>query len=102
MYYKEIQYVLDLWKLISNPFLFSCNVSCCNVPCSNVHSIPPPSVFTVYLPVVGYRDKCFTHSNSKSATKGRVHQGTVLCVLEAHSYLLCPYLHAVSVTTTVF
>ncbi|KAM6073952.1 myotubularin-related protein 13 isoform 11-T13 [Chlamydotis macqueenii] len=25
--------------------------------------------------VLGYRDKCFTHSNSKSATKGRVHQG---------------------------
>ncbi|XP_030339831.1 myotubularin-related protein 13 [Strigops habroptila] len=25
--------------------------------------------------VVGYRDKCFTHSNSKSATKGRVYQG---------------------------
>nr|XP_048708687.1 myotubularin-related protein 13 isoform X3 [Caretta caretta] len=26
-------------------------------------------------PVLGYRDKCFTHSNSKSAAKGRVHQG---------------------------
>ncbi|XP_062476127.1 myotubularin-related protein 13 isoform X7 [Pezoporus occidentalis] len=25
--------------------------------------------------VLGYRDKCFTHSNSKSATKGRVYQG---------------------------
>ncbi|KAG6933152.1 SET binding factor 2, partial [Chelydra serpentina] len=25
--------------------------------------------------VLGYRDKCFTHSNSKSAAKGRVHQG---------------------------
>uniref|UniRef100_A0A7M4ED76 SET binding factor 2 n=1 Tax=Crocodylus porosus TaxID=8502 RepID=A0A7M4ED76_CROPO len=26
-------------------------------------------------PVLGYRDKCFTHSHSKSAAKARVHQG---------------------------
>lgn len=48
MYYKEIQYMLDLWKLISNPFLFSCNLSR-----SNVHSIPPSSVLTVIYQCLG-------------------------------------------------
>lgn len=48
MCYKEIQFILDLWKLISNPFLFSCNVSRCNV-----HSIPPPSVLTVIYQCLG-------------------------------------------------
>uniref|UniRef100_A0A8C3V813 SET binding factor 2 n=1 Tax=Catharus ustulatus TaxID=91951 RepID=A0A8C3V813_CATUS len=39
---------------------------------SNTLTVSPTIALS---PVLGYRDKCFTHSNSKSATKERVHQG---------------------------
>uniref|UniRef100_A0A8C3MDL4 Uncharacterized protein n=1 Tax=Geospiza parvula TaxID=87175 RepID=A0A8C3MDL4_GEOPR len=39
---------------------------------SNTLTVSPTIALS---PVLGHRDKCFTHSNSKSATKERVHQG---------------------------
>uniref|UniRef100_A0A8C9N003 SET binding factor 2 n=1 Tax=Serinus canaria TaxID=9135 RepID=A0A8C9N003_SERCA len=39
---------------------------------SNTLTVSPTIALS---PVLGYRDKCFTHSNSKPATKERVHQG---------------------------
>uniref|UniRef100_A0A8B9QGW6 SET binding factor 2 n=1 Tax=Apteryx owenii TaxID=8824 RepID=A0A8B9QGW6_APTOW len=44
----------------------------CKMNGSNTLTVRPTIALS---PVLGYRDKCFTHSNSKSATKGRVHQG---------------------------
>uniref|UniRef100_A0A8C6JK06 Uncharacterized protein n=1 Tax=Melopsittacus undulatus TaxID=13146 RepID=A0A8C6JK06_MELUD len=44
----------------------------CKMNGSNTLTARPPISLS---PVLGYRDKCFTHSNSKSATKGRVYQG---------------------------
>uniref|UniRef100_A0A8C0IIS2 SET binding factor 2 n=1 Tax=Bubo bubo TaxID=30461 RepID=A0A8C0IIS2_BUBBB len=44
----------------------------CKMNGSNTLTVRPTIALS---PVLGYRDKCFTHSNSKSGTKGRVHQG---------------------------
>ncbi|XP_034625926.1 myotubularin-related protein 13 [Trachemys scripta elegans] len=44
----------------------------CKMNGSNTLTVRPTIALS---PVLGYRDKCFTQSNSKSAAKGRVHQG---------------------------
>ncbi|XP_065448293.1 myotubularin-related protein 13 isoform X8 [Chrysemys picta bellii] len=44
----------------------------CKINGSNTLTVRPTIALS---PVLGYRDKCFTQSNSKSAAKGRVHQG---------------------------
>ncbi len=51
---------------------------------------------TFNLPVLGYRDKLFTHSNQKASSKGRIHNQGIVSVLLILTNLIHTWLNPCS------